>query len=192
MTTTYSYVLHQAPTYEEMLRFAAWAWGELGIRVVNKWRDFNERYFDEALRPTPIIITSTLPHGKRLADCIGAADDLSGRRLIRLNVPKHGQTLVATNGVLLHEMIHQFCFERGLDADHAAQPWRDQIMRLHTQITGSTIWAGRSRTYRHKKADGGGVYRMNEPGPNGERSLPQADIARWPESVGIDLGPLGS
>src|SRR5688572_25382525 len=142
MPATDSFAFGQSPfTFEEMVRSATVGWGELGIRVVYKWRDFNESYFDGALHPTLIIITNTLPHGKRLADCIGAADDLSGRRRIRLNVPKDGQKLVATNGVLLHEMIHQWCFEHALDPDHASQPWRDQIMRLHKQITGRTIWA---------------------------------------------------
>lgn len=50
-------------TLADMERFAAEAWGDLGMNVVTKWADFNEAYFDKKLRPIPLIITPTLPYG---------------------------------------------------------------------------------------------------------------------------------
>jgi hypothetical protein len=61
-------------------------------------------------------------------------------------------------------------------------------MRLHEEITGNPLWAGRSMT----KRIGGKVVRINEAGADGTLSLTQDDIARWPRSVGIDLGELGA
>jgi hypothetical protein len=60
-------------------------------------------------------------------------------------------------------------------------------MRLHALITGSQIWAGRSIT---KRIDGK-MVRINEPRSDGTVSMRQGEIARWPHSVGIDLGRLG-
>jgi hypothetical protein len=59
--------------------------------------------------------------------------------------------------------------------------------RLHGELTRRAIWAGRSRTAR----EAGRVVRRNTPGPNGEASLTQAEIARWPHGTRIDLGRLG-
>jgi hypothetical protein len=56
-------------TVEDMHRFAGEAWGQLGIEVVERWCRFNAAYFDNALRPVPLVITHTLPFGKRLAFC---------------------------------------------------------------------------------------------------------------------------
>jgi len=58
------------------------------------------KYFDGELHPIPIIITPTLPFGKRLADCWSHIQP--GRGLIRLNMPLttgHGDySLTADNG----------------------------------------------------------------------------------------------
>jgi hypothetical protein len=79
-----------------------------------------------ARHPIPIIITPTLPFGKRLADCWSHIHP--GRGLIRLNMPLttgHGDySLIADNNTLLHEMVHQCLFERGEDASHKSAGWR--------------------------------------------------------------------
>jgi hypothetical protein len=95
-----------------------------------------------------LIITPTLPFGKRIADCAGGPE--CDYRLIRLNIPKttgHGAYhLVANNNTLLHEMVHQHLQERGDNPKHAGRPWCEEIMRLNKQITGREIWAGRTKT----------------------------------------------
>jgi hypothetical protein len=174
-------------TIEDMRRFAGEAWGQLGIKVVEKWCAFNATYFDGALRPVPLVLTHTQPFGKRLAFC---SYNLSTTgRTITLNVPKVHKSLLADNGTLLHEMVHQFLFERGEHAGHDGEPWRREIMRLTKQITDREIWAGRSVTVRRDKR----VVRINAPHPETkEPSLPQAAIARWPhDGVGIQPWPLG-
>jgi hypothetical protein len=172
-------------TIGDMYQFATEAWGPLGMATVDKWREFNARYFGGRLRPVPLVITNTQPFGKRLAFC--SYNPATSGRTITLNVPVAFRRLLADNGVLLHEMIHQALFERGEDAAHASEGWRNEIMRLHELLTGKQIWAGRSTT---KRVDGK-VMRINKPKSDGTASLTQGAIARWPHSTGIDLGKLG-
>jgi hypothetical protein len=93
----------------------------------------------------------------------------------------------ADNGVLLHEMIHQFLQERDEDPKHMG---RALVAGDYAPDEGHhrDIWAGKSKTVRQ----GEKVVRMNAPRPvTGEPPLGQADIASWPHSIGIDLGRLG-
>jgi hypothetical protein len=131
-------------TFDDMLKFAAEAWGPLGTKTVH--RVFNERYFDSVLKPVPLVITNTQPFGRRLAFC--SYNPGTAGRTITLNVPKDHNWLLADNCTLLHEMVHQRLFENGEDAKHASDGWRREIMRLHQIITGVQIWAGRSGTVR--------------------------------------------
>jgi hypothetical protein len=173
-------------TFEDMERFAIEAWGPLGGATAHKWREFNERYFAGGLRPVPIVITNTLPFGKRLAFCSYNPDGAG--RTITLNVPKSYRFLLADNCTLLHEMVHQHLFERGESAEHGGEGWRREIMRLNLLLTGKAIWAGRSQTVRRD----GEVIRINLPHPaTGQSSLTQKQIARWPHDRGVDLGALG-
>jgi hypothetical protein len=172
-------------TFDDMLRFATEAWGPLGTATVHKWKQFNLCYFKGVLRPVPLVITNTQPFGNRLAFCSYNPD--SSGRTITVNVPKDHKWLLADNDTLLHEMIHQYLFERGQNPKHASEGWRREIMRLHELITGKQIWAGRSTT---KRIDGS-VVRINEANADGALSLTQDVIARWPRSVGINLGKLG-
>jgi hypothetical protein len=179
-------------TIEDMHRFAGEAWGELGFNIVKRWCEFNATYFDDALRPVPLVLTHTQPFGKRLGFC-SYNPDQSGRT-ITLNVPSRKYAgrqyeLLADNCSLLHEMIHQFLFERGEDPAHLSKGWRREIMRLNKQITGREIWAGPSVIRRIDKIP----TRLNAPNPEtGQQSLPQAVIARWPhDKVGINPGALG-
>lgn len=172
---------------EDMRRFAGEAWGELGVNVVEQWCRFNASYFGSVLRPVPLVITHAQPFGKRLAYC--SYNPGTGGRTITLNVPKDHDKLLADNNTLLHEMVHQFLFERGEDAAHLGSGWRREIMRLTKQITGKDVWAGRSMTARCDKR----VVRINAPHPETkEPSLPQAIIARWPhDAFDINFGYLG-
>ena len=174
-------------TIEDMHRFAGEAWGQLGFNVVKKWCEFNATYFNGTLRPVPLVLTHTQPFGNRLAFC--SYNPNTSGRTITLNVPKQYNCLLADNCSLLHEMVHQFLFERGEYPSHGGEPWRREIMRLTKQITGREIWAGRSTTVRRDKR----VVRINALHPETkELSLPQDAIARWPRTIGIDLGHLGS
>ena len=179
-------------TINDMTKGATEAWGKLGSNAVARWRDLNEQYFDGELQPIPLVITNTQPFGKRLAFCsLGKTSDLTWRT-ITLNVPKTGDVLLADNGVLLHEMVHQRLFERGELPDHASEPWRNEIMRLHLAITGKHIWAGRSKTVRRRIAGRSRVMRGNEANKEtGEASISNAAIVRWPYACGICLGKLG-
>jgi hypothetical protein len=174
-------------TVDDMRRFAGEAWGRLGLNVVERWCEYNAAYFDSVLRPVPLVITHTQPFGNRLAFCSYNPNTLG--RTITLNVPKAYRNLLADNNSLLHEMVHQFLFERGEYPSHDGEPWRREIMRLTKQITGREIWAGRSMTVRRDNR----VVRMNKSHPETkEPSLPQDAIARWPhDGLGIDLGHLG-
>jgi hypothetical protein len=176
-------------TVEDMRRFAGEAWGPIGVNIVERWCEYNAAYFDNALRPVPLVITNTQPFGKRLAFC--SYNPNTSGRTITLNVPKMHKSLLADNNTLVHEMVHQLLFERGENAAHSSEGWRREIMRLTKQITGKEVWAGRSKTVRQ---DDKRVVRINAAHPQtNEPSLPQAIIARWPhDGLGIDLGYLGS
>jgi len=174
-------------TFDDMLKFATEAWGPLGTRTALMWRIYNERYFGGALKPVPLVITNTLPFGRRLAFCSYHANGEG--RTITVNVPKDHDRLLADNGTLLHEMNHQRCFEGGEYAGHDGAAWRREVMRLHHLLTGTEIWAGPSKLVRVDKQ----VIRMNAPHPKtGQLSLTQYEIAHWPQCHSeIKLGALG-
>ena len=56
-------------TLDDMAKFATEAWGPFGGAVVEKWVEFNQRFFGGKLRPVPLVLTNTLPHGRLLAFC---------------------------------------------------------------------------------------------------------------------------
>jgi hypothetical protein len=175
-------------TFEEMRRTLVVGWGDLGERTAQCWREFNRLYFADELLPLPIFLTPTLPYGRRVGEtCCGNAVTH-----IALAAPRVGNILVADRGVLLHEMIHQLLHERGQDPGHKDQPWRQEIMRLHLQITGKSIWAGAYTVGKQKCADGERrSVRMNQADPaTGRESITQGKIARWPHSLGVRLGHL--
>jgi hypothetical protein len=171
-----------------MRRALVLGWGALGGRVADCWADYNERYWGGRLRPLPMFLTQVSPYGHWVGlTCISPSV-----RSIALTCPASGQVLVADRGVLLHEMTHQHLWEQGLCGKHDGQPWRDEIMRLNRSLTGKDIWAGAPTVVKEKDGDGARrSVRLNRPHPvTGQPSLSQADIARWPGSAGINLGPL--
>jgi hypothetical protein len=174
-------------TFGMIRLFLTEGWGEIGARTADRWLAFNNSYFAGALRPLPIFFTNTTPFGKRLAHCCGN----ERCRHIALNVPKstgHGSYgLIADANTILHEMVHQCLNERGVSPKHAHQPWREEIARIHLQITGESLSLGAQKVIKVKQPDGSrkSVRVMAEEG-----SLSQAQIARWPHNLGIDLGAL--
>jgi hypothetical protein len=170
-------------TFEEMRRCLVRGWGDLGGRTADCWREFNHRYFGAGLRPLPIFFTPTAPYGNMVGwTCV--AHTMTHIALCRPDTGNAGYT--ADRGILLHEMLHQSLRERGDNAKHNGQAWRDAIMWLHHEITGDHIFAGRSKVAKVKQPDG----RRKSVRIQEEGSLDQAVIARWPHSCGIELGPL--
>jgi hypothetical protein len=173
-------------TFAEMRHALEVGWGEVGGRVADCWREYNRLYFGGRLRPLPIFLTPATPYGHLLGWCCG--HDV---RVIALAAPRQGDVLVADRDTLLHEMVHQLLFEEGVSPRHKDEPWCREIMRLHKQITGKEIWAGKYTVMKKRVGDGRASVRGNLPRPGtGEPSIPQAEIARWPHDSGIDLGAL--
>jgi hypothetical protein len=184
-------------TLKDMERFALEAWGPFGAKVVERWVELNDRYFDGKLKPIPLVLTHAQPYGKRLAFCSHNPNG-AHHRTITLNVPHNpgaagSYALLADNGALTHEMIHQLLQQRGVASGHDSEGWRKEIMRLNLAIAGREIWAGKSMTKRVIGEDGkkSKVIRINQPKPDGTPSLTQDEIARWPHTCGINLGRLG-
>lgn len=179
-------------TFANMRLFLKTGWADIGARTADKWLGFNQTYFGGVLLPVPMFFTNTTPFGRRVAHCCGNEEC----RHIALNMPKttgHGYyELVADANTLLHEMIHQHCQQRGLPAAHSKQPWRDEIMRLHFQITGERIFAGGQRVIKERLEDGRrrSVRVLDNRQAGGLVPIAQAEIARWPHDSGIDLGKL--
>jgi hypothetical protein len=156
--------------------------------VADAWQEFNRLYFGGRLKPLPIFLTPSTPYGH----CIGWTCGGGPVTHIALADPRKGNVLVADRGVLLHEMIHQFLHESGEYARHDGGPWCREVMRLHRLLTGKDVWAGKYTVTKKRLPDGGRVsVRGNVARPgDGEASLTQKVISRWPYSAGIDLGPL--
>ena len=174
-------------TFAEMRRALIKGWGELGARTADAWLDFNRRYFGGELQPIPIFFTNTTPFGKRLAHCRCESQCTH----IALNRPSGHAHLIADRDTLLHEMIHQYLGQRGENPKHAGEPWRREIMRLHREITGASIWAGKPTVAKVKEAAGRKSVRRMQPHPEtGEASLTQKQIACWPHDRSINLGRL--
>ena len=170
--------------FQQMRDFMHHGWGPVGLRVADTWREFNDRYFEGRLKPAPITLVATSPHGHWVGLCAGSACRC---HLIQLTYPNGGEKLIADRGVLLHEMVHQGLVEAGLDSKHRGKPWRNEITRLHLTLTGERLWCA----YDQVKKINGHSVRVPKPAPEPDmRSIEQAEIARWPHTVGIDLGAL--
>jgi SprT-like family len=126
--------------FADMRAFLEHGWGELGLRVAGCWRDFNDRYFDGRLKPLPIVLVATSPHGHWLGLTHGSRNG-HGTHRIELTHPGMGARLIADRTTLLHEMIHQALVEQGVNPHHDKEPWRAEITRLHAALTGGEqLW----------------------------------------------------
>ena len=82
--------------FADMHGFLEHGWGELGIRVANCWRDFNDRYFDGRLRPLPIVLVATSPHGHWLGLTHGSRNGHGTHRIeLTIRVWAHAWSLTA-------------------------------------------------------------------------------------------------
>jgi hypothetical protein len=182
--------MNRAYTFKDMVRTLAVGWGEQGRAVASYWQEYNKAFFGGRLKPLPIFLTPVTPYGRMVGwTCCGGAVTH-----IALCAPRVGQVLVADRSTLLHEMIHQSLHESGLYTSHDGEPWRREIMRVHKLLTGEEIWAGAYTVAKVKDADGGRrSVRLNRPhSETGAPSLTQDQIARWPHSLAVKLGPLSA
>jgi hypothetical protein len=168
-------------SFDDTLLIAERCFGELGRTTVHLWQQYNRDYFGGVLRATPVLYVPTSPYGHWVGCTVRDAN-------IYLMFPRdanddHYRKWPYVRGVLLHEMIHQYLAQLGKDPAHAGQPWCDEIMRI-SQLLGRNIWAGK---YIVKRVNGKSV-RANELPPESTeaRILDQAEIARWPYTVGIE------
>jgi hypothetical protein len=173
---------HTRPTitFDQMQTFLETGWGPVGLRVAKHWAEFNDRFFGGQIEPTPIVITQTSPHGHWSGLTCGSGSQKRAN-LIYLALPSQGCQLTADRGVLLHEMLHAFLMQQGLDPHHDGQPWRNGITRL-SQIAGRTIVAMPVKVGKTKDRKS---IRIVAKG-----SLTQKEISQWPHSAGIDFGRL--
>lgn len=177
-------------TFADMRKALVVGWGDVGATTADLWREYNRKFFGNRLRPIPMFFTPATPYGKMFGwTC--CADVITHIALAR---PGSGSYLVADRNTLLHEMIHQHLHERDESPKHKDQPWCDEVMRLHRELTGKKVWAGRYTVFKEPASRPGGIrksVRGNMPNPEtGEESIGQTVIAGWPRSMGIQLGEL--
>lgn len=185
---------HERPeiTYKEMEKFLYIAWGPLGKKVAETWRDYNKIYFNNTLKPIPIILVNVSPYG-HWCGCTSCNVNTKTAHLIQLAMPSKTDILTADKGVLLHEMLHQSLTEQGDNPSHNGTPWCKGIMNLHQKITKKSLWASPSKVGKVKDIETGErkSKRFHEVCPDtGKESIPMKAIATWPHSVGLKLGPF--
>lgn len=165
-------------TFDEMLRLATHAFGDIGKRTALLWREYNSKYFDDVLNPIPLVYVPTLPHGAHVGETWQT-------HVIYLMGQGPRRPWSFIRGVLVHEMLHQFLYQRGVSASHDSDGWRTEIMRITAKHFGKEIWAGRIKVTKVGKGKDRRSVKFNAPHPDGRKSLTQGEIARWPHSVGI-------
>lgn len=194
-------------TKDEMLKMAAWAWGDEGEWLARLWIAFNDAHFGGKLEPLPLWQVATFPHGGAIGMfTAGKERSLSIQLKLQVLGEKYKKNVLPEKipdaaergryirksdrllkpGVLLHEMIHQHLFESGQHTGHRGQPWCDEIMRLSKDIWNRDIWASPSRPTKEKNDEGDWVsVRKAKKSPDGKESLSGEDIARWPHSLDL-------
>jgi hypothetical protein len=164
-------------TFEDAELIADRAFGALGRQTIKLWQYYNLEYFNGVLEPTPVLYVPTSPWGAWVGCFIRD-------RNVYLMYPGKKRSWGFVRGVLLHEMVHQFLEQSGKCTAHDGEPWRREIMRL-SQVFGKNIWAGK---YTVRKVRGKS-QRVNLPNPDEDskaQELTQGQIARWPDSIGVE------
>jgi len=160
-------VAHRIDDFAALLLVSERAFGERGRRLALLFQQYNAAYFDGELHPVPILLVPVAPYGHWIG--------LTRQSFIYLvwKLDEH-----AERATLLHEMVHAWLHQRGENPKHAGAPWCREIMRI-SRLLGHTIHAGAYAVQRQGKR----VVRVNRAGPHGEPSLPQREIATWPDKV---------
>jgi hypothetical protein len=164
-------------TFEDAALIADRCFNQLGRKTISLWRHYNHDYFNGVLEPTPVLYIPTSPWGHWVGCHIRD-------RNIYLMYPSEKRSWGFVRGVLLHEMVHQFLEQSGVDVGHDGTPWCQEIMRL-SKVFGRNIWAGK---YTVTKVHGRS-QRTNKPNPDKDSkaiALNQDQISKWPHSIGLE------
>jgi hypothetical protein len=164
---------------EQMRAFLEYGWGDIGLAVFTTWEEFNIRFFADQLSPIPIVLVATSPHGHWVG-CTHTVTTQRRAAFIALTAP-YNKRLRSDRGVLLHEMIHAALVERGESPKHEHAPWCREITRLSALLGRSYVHAAPQKVQRVN----GTIARVT---PHG--SISRRAAARWPHSIGLDLGSL--
>src|ERR1700722_16496158 len=108
-------------TFDDMLLIGDRCFGELGVKTVRLWEQYNHAYFDGKLQPTALLYVPTSPYGHWVG--LHIAD-----RNIYLMRPSGLRSWGFVRGVLLHEMVHQSLVLAGKNPNHNREPWCNEIM----------------------------------------------------------------
>jgi hypothetical protein len=156
--------------------------GRPGAHLADLWAFYNGRYFAGRLRPLLVLRTRVFAYGH----CIGLTRfrNGDGEPYRQILVKEFGlRVCPRQRAVLLHEMLHQFLFERGdvPRGHHQSQSWCDEVMRVSAMM-GVKVWAGKYTVIR----EGGTTRRGNKPGGAPDaRVMDQDEISRWPDSISL-------
>lgn len=175
MTTLLATTGSTAVTFDDAVLIAERCFGDLGLKTIFLWKQYNRDYFSDALDVTPVLYVPVSPYGHWVG-CFCAG------RNIYLMFPSEERSWAFVRGVLLHEMVHQHLAQTGNNSQHACEPWCAEIMRI-SRCLGVNIWAGK---YTVKKVNGKSVRANQErPASMNGRALNQKQISQWPHSIGI-------
>ena len=172
-------------TFKQLRTFVYHAHGKEGMQLADAWLEFNERFWQGELEPTPIFQPSSTAYGRWVG-----LTTFDKKRVYSIQIKLGKLSLAEKRQILVHEMVHQHLVETGVNPRHNSAGWCSEIMRISREL-GREFWASppkMARVERLNKETGRmekTITRINPPGPNGEPSLSQQDIAHWPQSVGI-------
>ena len=164
---------------EQMRTFLEYGWGDVGLAVFTTWEEFNARFFADQLCPIPIVLVATSPWGHWVG-CTHLVTTQRRAAFIALTAP-YNVDLRSDRGTLLHEMIHAALVERGESPKHEHPPWCREITRLSALLGRPDIYAAPQKVQRVNSH----IARVTPPG-----SISRDAAARWPHSIGLDLGSL--
>ena len=125
------------------------------------------------------MLQATSPFGHWVG-CTHSVRQQNRVAFIALTAP-YNPSLVSDRGVVLHEMVHSYLIERGEVPAHEGAPSCREITRLSALLRRPDIKAEAQKVQRVN----GKVARVLPAG-----SIERGVAARWPHSVGIDLGSL--
>jgi hypothetical protein len=159
-------------------------WGDAGVWAYDHWHDLNDEFFNSELNYVGIVWGLT-PHGGNLGHCYDDGRITLHSSLLdpRSTSPWGKEAATWTDlyarDVLLHEMIHQLLYARGVDSKHNGLPWCAEIKRLSPLLLGIEIVCEPVKPRRVE----GKVKRLARDG-----CLSRDAIARWPHTIRPNAG----
>jgi hypothetical protein len=144
-----------------------------GTHLYDWWKLWNAAYFDNTLAPIVVSYQNT-DYGRCLGFCMNAPikqiviqwrtrlpvsahkDVIRHKAFAELNLGKYCQALV-----LLHEMIHQACFEANQDPSHEGQPWADHCNHIGKHLQLGLSYSAMKRQKENMLDEAGSVIRRN-------------------------------